>query len=66
MLLWKALHRMRYETDGEFEFFVCDECGKRVRVAPDLAIVERGDDTAVHAGSVGGIEITGVEIKAAL
>lgn len=62
---WTVLHEMRYETAecGEDEYWVCDECGKKVRVWPDYTVLERGDRTAVHYGSHGGLTITGLEVK---
>jgi hypothetical protein len=66
MLPWKLLHPLRFEKMDDVEIWICDECGKRVRTAPDFTVLERGDDTAGHIGSVGGIKIGMVEIKAAL
>mgnify|MGYP001588205788 CR=1 FL=1 len=60
---WTVLHQMRYETDGTTEVWICDECGKRVRVTPDFAILEHGDAAAVHWGSHGGLTIRRVEIQ---
>ena len=48
-----ALHQMHYETDGKTACWACDDCPKRVRVHPDYAIIERGDMTATHRGSIG-------------
>jgi len=59
----QVLHRMHYVLDGKSACWVCDDCPKRVRVKPDLARLERGDRTALHIGSAGGLTITEVEIR---
>jgi len=62
-IAWQVLHHMRYETDGKSASWICDECSKEVRVYPDFAIIKRGDPTATHVGSSGGVTITTVAIN---
>lgn len=59
---WTVLHPMHYEYDGEAEYWVCDECGKKVRIKP-YTVLKRGDPAATHHGSHGGLTIGRVEIK---
>ena len=55
-------HQMRYEYDSQTVSWVCDECGKHIRIYPDFAILERGDMKVLHRGSIGGLKIETVDI----
>jgi hypothetical protein len=62
-----AIHEMFRETETAAEvLFVCaDElCGRRVVVGksrPRLTVIDRGDFSARHIGSVGGVVVDRVE-----
>ena len=43
--------------------WICPHCGYQVKVVP-FKILVRGDRTATHYGSAGGVQITGVKISA--
>ena len=64
MMLWQILHQMRLETalDNETEIWVCDECGKRIRLWPDFAILNPGDLQVRHWGSLGGLSLGPTEV----
>jgi hypothetical protein len=63
-----AFHEMVCEAENAQEvLLVCTEasCGRRVVVGksrPRLTVIDRGDFSARHAGSLGGISIEGVEV----
>ena len=62
-MLWQVLHRMRLEaTDDKTEIWVCDECGKRIRLWPDFAILNPGDLQVRHWGSLGGLSLGPTEV----
>lgn len=61
-----AFHEMVCESETAAEvLFVCadESCGRRVVVGksqPRLTVIDRGDFTARHAGSLGGVVIDNV------
>ena len=61
-----AFHQMVCESETAAEvLFVCadESCGRRVVVGksrPRLTVIDRGDFTARHVGSLGGVVIDGV------
>ncbi|MFC3744487.1 hypothetical protein [Paractinoplanes deccanensis] len=63
-----ASHEMVCEAENAHEvLFVCtdDACGRRVVVGkarPGLTVIDRGDFSARHVGSLGGISIEGVDV----
>jgi hypothetical protein len=62
-----ASHEMLCEAETSAEvLFVCvhDECGRRVVVGksrPHLTVVNRGDFSIRHSGSVGGVAMDDVQ-----
>jgi hypothetical protein len=60
-------HQMRCEAETAAEvLFVCrdEACGRRVVVGksrPRLTVIDRGDFSVPHVGSIGGVVIDGVE-----
>ncbi|XVU22325.1 hypothetical protein ACQPZJ_34335 [Actinoplanes sp. CA-054009] len=64
-----AFHEMICEAENANEvLFVCtdDSCGRRVVVGksrPRLTVIDRGDFSARHVGSLGGISIEGVDVS---
>ncbi len=61
-----AIHQMVCEAETSSEaLFVCmdEACGRRVVVGksrPGLTVIDRGDFSARHAGSLGGVALDGV------
>jgi len=63
MISWQILHQMRLEaTDDETEIWFCDECGKRIQLWPDFAILSPGDLQVRHWGSLGGLSLGPTEV----
>ncbi|GIF18427.1 hypothetical protein BJ973_008614 [Actinoplanes tereljensis] len=62
-----AIHEMFCETETAAEvLFVCadEACGRRVVVGksrPRLTVIDRGDFSASHVGSLGGVVVDGIE-----
>jgi len=60
MMTWQVLHQMHLEaanSNETGEIWVCEECGKRIRLWPDFAVLNPGDPQARHWGSVGGLRL---------
>lgn len=61
MLNFPVLHIMTYDHGT----WTCPECGRTVQAWPVFLILVKGDQTAIHQGSTGGLVITAVTVSTA-
>ena len=60
---WVEVHKMKWSFDGKVAKWTCEECGREVQIYPVFKVLVRGDRAAVHDGSIGGVQITGLKVE---
>lgn len=54
-IVWQVFHQVFFDQEkGTWE---CHDCSRKVQVTPEYKVINKGDESATHGGSYGGLTI---------